>query len=979
MRKTLLLLLLTAVFCGAFARKTPQVAPAPQVPDSLRGFYLFTEGIKQAFIERDTAAARASLERSVEADSTYGPAWYELAELLLYNDAPAALRHAERAFRTDTTDKWYLLQLGQAQILNDRYRDAIRTYNRLREVDAQNPDSYRVLAMLYDQEGQPFSAIAVLDSAEVRFGRIDALSELKRRLLVGTRQYDRAVAEAQALIEAAPYKAENHLLLGELYARQKKDSLALVQFAEAYRIDSTSVAVLATYSEFYNERRDYASSLNYTRRLFASDEMPLDDKLAYFDRITGDRNFYSTFYLQINDLATTLAMKYPHDPRVVKLYGGHLIASGQLDDALTYYKTHLDDLPPRIDYFNMVIDIESYKQRPDSVERYTSRAMKLFPENVDLHLRKGQMLSYAKRYDEALKFYKNSLRLAPGDSLRGAVWGIIGETYHLMGQQALQKQSEDRQPKASLYESRKGPAARCMRKCYDAYDRSLALRYDNAMVLNNYAYFLARRARPGTGARHGGARDRARREQPDLSGHLRMGALPVGTLRRSEENHAAGPFARPQPKSRPATPLRRHPGRAGREVHGRSLLEKGARRGLRRPRRDRRTVPPPERGGANARRAMTRFALILGLLLCLTVPAAGQKGDLQRQIAEKQRAIDALEKQIARGEQELTSIKKGKNSEQQSVRRLSRQIASRRQLLDETESQLSLLAEQLAASDSTAGALNVRLERYRAQYAAMVREAYRNYKQNSYLTYIFASKDFADVARRIANIRGVAKLREAKLREIAETAQEVGRQQELLAAQQQALDSTRRKIDAQRARYERDQRNAKARLQRMSAREKAVLREKERQEEQLDTAIAELQKLTKGNKAGASFSTRTSNLNLPVEGGRVKRYRDNMAEITGPKGARITAIYEGKVVDVKRNRITNRFDVYIAHGQYITSYANLNSVSVAKGQTVAKNSAIGVIGPAVDIQTMKTEYRLVFGIYPPAGAKKMRASDCFRK
>ena len=280
------------------------------------------------------------------------------------------------------------------------------------------------------------------------------------------------------------------------------------------------------------------------------------------------------------------------------------------------------------------------------------------------------------------------------------------------------------------------------------------------------------------------------------------------------------------------------------------------------------------------------------------------------------------------------------------MRRLSRQIASRRQLLDETESQLSLLAEQLAASDSTAGALNVRLERYRAQYAAMVREAYRNYKQNSYLTYIFASKDFADVARRIANIRGVAKLR---------------------------------KIDAQRARYERDQRNAKARLQRMSAREKAVLREKERQEEQLDTAIAELQKLTKGNKAGASFSTRTSNLNLPVEGGRVKRYRDNMAEITGPKGARITAIYEGKVVDVKRNRITNRFDVYIAHGQYITSYANLNSVSVAKGQTVAKNSAIGVIGPAVDIQTMKTEYRLVFGIYPPAGAKKMRASDCFRK
>ncbi len=491
MRKTFILLLLTAVFCGAFARKTPPVAPAPQEPDSLRGLYLFTEGIKQAFIEQDTAAARASLERSVAADPTYGPAWYELAQLLLYSDAPTALRYTERAFRTDTTDKWYLLQLGQAQILNDRYRDAIRTYNRLRETDAQNPDPYRVLAMLYDQEGQPFSAIAVLDSAEVRFGRLEFLSELKHRLLVGTRQYDRAVAEAQALIETAPYKADNHLLLGELYARQKKDSLALVQFGEAYRIDSTSAAVLATYSEFYNERHDFPAALNYTRRLFTGDEMSLEDKLGYFDRITGDRNFYSTYYLQINDLATTLAMKYPHDPRVVKLYGDHLIASGQLDDALAYYKTHLDDLPPRIDYFNMVIDIESYKQRPDSVALYTNRAMKLFPENVNLYLRKGQTLSYAKRYDEALKFYKNSLRLTPSDSLRGAVWGIIGETYHLMGQQTLQKESGAQHPKASLYESRKGPAARYMRKCYDAYDRSLALRYDNAMVLNNYAYFLS--------------------------------------------------------------------------------------------------------------------------------------------------------------------------------------------------------------------------------------------------------------------------------------------------------------------------------------------------------------------------------------------------------------------------------------------------------------------------------------------------------
>ncbi len=93
---------------------------------------------------------------------------------------------------------------------------------------------------------------------------------------------------------------------------------------------------------------------------------------------------------------------------------------------------------------------------------------------------------------------------------------------------------------------------------------------------------------------------------------------------------------------------------------------------------------------------------------------------------------------------------------------------------------------------------------------------------------------------------------------------------------------------------------------------------------------------------------------------------ENMAEITGPKGARVTSIYEGKVVEIKRNRITNKYDVYVAHGEYLTTYANLGSVAVQKGQKVAKNAALGTIGSSVNVTTMETEYKLVFGIYSPA-------------
>ena len=260
----------------------------------------------------------------------------------------------------------------------------------------------------------------------------------------------------------------------------------------------------------------------------------------------------------------------------------------------------------------------------------------------------------------------------------------------------------------------------------------------------------------------------------------------------------------------------------------------------------------------------------------------------------------------------------------------------------------------------------------------MAREAYRNYRHNNYLTYLFASRDFADAARRMTTLRQVAALRERKLRDIAALTVQVQEQQEVLTRRNHELDSVSKSLTAQRAKLQRDASSARASISQLTRQEKSALRRKEQQEQQLSVAISELRKLTKGNKEGASFSAGTSGLRLPVTSGRVKRYKGNMAEIVGPKGAKVISIYDGKVVEVKQNRITGKYDVFVAHGEYITSYANLGSVAVAKGQKIAKNGTLGVIGSSVDVVTMETEYKLIFGIYAPDPSTQMLAANCFK-
>lgn len=371
-----------------------------------------------------------------------------------------------------------------------------------------------------------------------------------------------------------------------------------------------------------------------------------------------------------------------------------------------------------------------------------------------------------------------------------------------------------------------------------------------------------------------------------------------------------------------------------------------------------------------------RMLIPILLLLCAAGTASGQN---DARVAEQKRVIADLEKKIAAEEQEIARLRKGRSSTEEQVRRLARQIDSRSQLLDATEKEASQLRGEIARTDSVAGDLAARLERDRQQYAEMVREAYRNYRQNNYLTYLFSARDFADVARRITDLRAVAALRERKLRDIRSLADEVRTEQETLARRRRELDSVSTRLTAQREKLQRDSRNAKATIQQLSKREKSALQRKIEQEQQLDVAISELRKLSKGNKEGASFSSKTSGLRLPVVGGRVKRYKGNMAEISGPKEAQVISIYDGKVVETKRNRITGKYEVFIAHGEYITSYANLGSACVGKGQKIARNQQIGTIGSSVDFETMQTEYRIVFGIYPPDPKQTMRAENCFRR
>lgn len=464
-----LVLLGTLVFsCSLFARSPRADAKNKKtLPRAEQASLFYMEGIKSNVLEGDSARAKAWFKKVLEIDSTHSPSLYELASLTALEQPEEALQYSLKANAIDTANMWYKMQLGRLLIATQRYDSALTLYDQLIRMNPNNPDNYRLKALLYDQLGQPEKALEVIETAENRFGIIELLASHKVQLLLNTQQFDRAMAEARMLVETFPYNEDNYVVLAELYAMMNMNHLAQENYDKALSINPNSMRALASLNDFYKRQNDNVRFLETATKLFRLKEFPLETKLKFYEELFQNPSFVRNNFIQMGELVRTLAITYPEDLRTLDLYARYLIAGGSIEQALQLYKSHVTDSIPQKQIFNDIIGMEAYLKRADSVDKYTTIALERFPEDAELRLQKASVTAYMLgKPQEAVPLFEEALKYAKTDSLRSVIYGAIGDNYHTLGDD---------------------------RKCFKAYDKGMKLDTTNVSIYNNYSYFLSLR------------------------------------------------------------------------------------------------------------------------------------------------------------------------------------------------------------------------------------------------------------------------------------------------------------------------------------------------------------------------------------------------------------------------------------------------------------------------------------------------------
>lgn len=352
----------------------------------------------------------------------------------------------------------------------------------------------------------------------------------------------------------------------------------------------------------------------------------------------------------------------------------------------------------------------------------------------------------------------------------------------------------------------------------------------------------------------------------------------------------------------------------------------------------------------------------------------GQDNRQKKLEAQRQR----LKSEIKQINTLLFSNKKKKKSLLLAVEDLAVKIDLRQRLIRVTNEEANRLNQQISINQRTITRQRKELEKLKEDYAAMIRFSYSSKSGQSRLMFLFSSQSFLQAYKRFQYLKQYASFRKKQGEQIAKKTkllQELNKTLIRQKSKKQQLVEENKGIQVALQIERTEQKEMVSALKKRTRSLESQIRKKQQKIAAYDKeiqriireAIAASNKVKgKNNKVftltpeakliGKNFTANKGQLPWPVEQGvvtlnfgtqphpvvKTTKIQSNGVTIATPEHAEVRAVFKGKVMRVFSFKGSNP-GVLIQHGNYITSYSNLEAVYVKAGQIIEAKQAIGKV------------------------------------
>ena len=362
-----------------------------------------------------------------------------------------------------------------------------------------------------------------------------------------------------------------------------------------------------------------------------------------------------------------------------------------------------------------------------------------------------------------------------------------------------------------------------------------------------------------------------------------------------------------------------------------------------------------------------------------------------------------LNREIAQVNRLLFKEQKKEKNVLEDLKDLNQKIDIRLSLINTINSEAKLLTSEITKNKKEIAQLENELAILKADYASMIFKSYKSKSQQSRIMFLLSSDNFHQAYKRLEYMKQYTSFRKRQGEEIGFQTGLVKKMNDSLLFQKQVKDTLILAEKYQKEKIELDKNNKEKLISIIKKKEKKYKREiqnkikaerkvakkidkiiRDEIEKANRIALAKLKNKIKNTKKNefvlspeakalaAKFELNKGKLPWPLDQGLITRRFGKQPHPTFPgitinstglhlvtqKGKSAAAIFNGKILNVLVTS-EGRKNVLIQHGNYITSYNNLDKLYVRKGDTIITGQKIGQV--FTDKVSGKTT--LIFALY----------------
>lgn len=374
------------------------------------------------------------------------------------------------------------------------------------------------------------------------------------------------------------------------------------------------------------------------------------------------------------------------------------------------------------------------------------------------------------------------------------------------------------------------------------------------------------------------------------------------------------------------------------------------------------------------------YILFLAFLCISTTVFSQTRKQLENQRKKFKSEIQQLNNLL------FNEVKKEKNA-LEDLKDINQKIEVRNKLINTINLEAKLLTDEIRTNEKELAKLNKNLKLLKEDYANMIYKSYKSKSQQSRAMFLLSSQNFYQAYKRLEYMKQYTSFRKKQGVEIVKQTDYISklndslfyqkeikdtlilsekRQKEAIEADKNKQESLISLIKKKENKYKRDLRKKVEEEKRVAAKIDKIIKEEIEKANRL--ALAKLKNRPKSSKKNefilspeakalaAKFELNKGKLPWPIQQGLVVRKFGKQPHPTFPgiivngtglhiatsKGSVAEAIFNGEVLNVLVSSGGTK-NVMVKHGNYITSYNNLETAFVKKGDVIQRGQSLGKI------------------------------------